>query len=114
VTKIEFLWFGGCANHEQARALLHDVIANVAPGVPVEDIDAGDEIVAIATRFPGSPTIRINGRDIDPRYTDPGDYAPRCRVFWTADGLRGIPPREWIEDALRTAVVRDEAVRRAT
>jgi hypothetical protein len=98
---VEFLWFDGCPNHGPARELLAEAIDAVAPGTPIVDIDASDPEVATAHRFPGSPTIRVDGRDIDPRFTDPGDYTPRCRVFWTADGLRGLPAREWIEAALR-------------
>lgn len=102
MARVEFLWFEGCPNHRIARALLDEVITGVAPGTVVESIDASDPDVATAHRFPGSPTIRVDGRDIDPNFTDPGDYTPRCRVFWTPAGLRGVPPREWIEAALRS------------
>lgn len=98
---VELLWFSDCPNHEDARRLLFAVIAEVAPGTPVADIDASDPEVADRLRFPGSPTIRVDGRDVDPRFTDPGDYSPRCRVYWTPRGLRGSPEREWIEAALR-------------
>jgi len=98
---VEFLWFDGCPGHEPTRALLDEVIAAVAPGTVVESINASDPAVAEAHRFPGSPTIRVNGRDIDPAFNDTGDYTPRCRLFRTPDGLRGVPPREWIEAALR-------------
>lgn len=101
MSRVEFLWFDGCANHQAARALLEDVIASVAPGTEVESIDASDPEVAVAMRFPGSPTIRVDGRDIEPGFTDPRDYTPRCRLFRSSEGLRGIPPREWIEAALR-------------
>ena len=101
--RVEFLWFDGCPNHEPARALLDDVIAAVAPGTLVEAINASDPEVAAAHRFPGSPTIRVDGMDIDPSFVDPGDYTPRCRLFRTAEGLRGVPPREWIENALTGA-----------
>lgn len=97
---IEFLYFDGCPNHVAARALLDEVIAAVAPGTPVEVVDASDPVVAVAHRFPGSPTIRVDGRDVMPGFEDPGDYTPRCRVFPTPDGLRGVPPREWLEQAL--------------
>jgi hypothetical protein len=99
--KVELLWFGGCPNHEDARRLLHDVLADVAPGTPVADIDASDPEVAARLRFAGSPTIRIDGRDVDPRFSDPGDYTPRCRIYWTVSGLRGLPERAWIEAALK-------------
>jgi hypothetical protein len=98
---VEFLWFAGCPGHLPARALLDEVIAELAPGTVVIDIDAGDPAVAADHRFAGSPTIRVDGRDIDPGFTDPGDYTPRCRLFRTDHGLVGVPERRWIEDALR-------------
>ena len=99
--RVEFLWFDGCPGHEPALEMLEDVIAAVAPGTPIESIDASDPAVASAQRFPGSPTIRVDGQDIDPGFQDPGDYAPWCRVYRTRNGLRPAPPREWLEDALR-------------
>jgi len=99
--RVEFLWFDGCPGHERARALLDEVIADIAPGTTVESINASDHAVAAAYHFPGSPTIRLDGRDIDPDFRDPGDYTPRCRLYRTPDGLRGVPPRAWIEAALR-------------
>ncbi len=100
MTRIEFLWFEGCPGYVPARALLDDVIAQLAPGTPVESIDASDPVVAQEHHFPGSPTIRVDGRDIDPDFRDTGDYTPRCRLYRTPDGLRGVPPRAWIEAAL--------------
>jgi hypothetical protein len=102
VKRVEFLWFEGCPGHEPARALLDEVIASLAPGTVVEGVEASDPDVAVAHRFPGSPTIRVDGRDVDPGFVDPGDYTPRCRLYRTAAGLRGVPPRDWIEDALRS------------
>jgi hypothetical protein len=101
--RIELLWFGDCPNWQAARALLRDVVAEIAPGTPIREIDATDAAVAGRVRFPGSPTIRIDGRDVDPSFRDPGDYTPRCRLYRTADGLRGVPERAWIEAALRTS-----------
>jgi hypothetical protein len=98
---VELLWFSDCPNHPAARALLQEVIADVVPGTPIRDVEATDPRTAVSLRFPGSPTIRVDGRDIDPGYADPGDYTPRCRLYRTSDGLRGLPERSWIEDALR-------------
>lgn len=102
--RVELLWFGACPNHPIARALLDEIVTDLVPGTTVRDIDATDPSVARRLRFPGSPTIRIDGRDVDPSYEDPGDYAPRCRLYRTAEGLRSIPDRTWIEAALRTSV----------
>jgi hypothetical protein len=99
--RVELLWFRDCRNHTDARGLLREVIAEVAPGTPVEDIDATDPDAARRLPFAGSPTIRVDGRDVAPWFTDPGNYSPRCRIYWTAQGLRGLPERSWIEAALK-------------
>ena len=101
--KVEFLWFDDCPNHAATRALLREVLDELAPGTPVEDVNATDPETAARLRFPGSPTIRVNGRDVDPTYTDPGDYTPRCRLYRTSEGLRGNPERSWVEEAIRSA-----------
>ena len=98
---VEFLWFSDCPNRDQTRALLRDVISAVGSTPDVREIDATDPAVAAAHRFPGSPTIRVDGRDVDPQFIDPGDYTPRCRIYRSVDGrISGVPKRRWIEDAL--------------
>jgi len=98
---VEFLWFSDCPNRDDARALLRQVISEVGSASEVREIDATDPGVAAAHRFPGSPTIRVDGRDVDPSFIDPGDYTPRCRIYRSADGrISGVPERSWIEDAL--------------
>jgi hypothetical protein len=97
---VELLWFADCPNHPAARVMLEEVIGEVAPGTLIRDIDATDPATAAQVRFPGSPTIRVDGRDVDPTYVDTGDYTPRCRLYRTSDGLRGLPERRWIEEAL--------------
>jgi hypothetical protein len=101
--KTQLLWFQGCPSHEEARLLLRRVLAEAGVGDGFDDIDATDPAVARELRFPGSPTIRVNGVDIEPGFTDPGDYTPRCRLYVTAAGLRGVPQRKWLEAAVRKA-----------
>jgi hypothetical protein len=75
---VQLLWFSDCPNRPVARRMLTDAIDRLAPGTAIEEVDASDPAVAAAHRFPGSPTIRIDGIDIEPGYADPGDYTPRC------------------------------------
>lgn len=104
--RIEFLWFDGCPNHLEARRALEGVLATrgLAPA-RIESVRV-DESTAEALRFPGSPTIRIDGRDIEPRFRDPGAYALSCRVYETPAGRRGTPPPDWIERAVDEAIER--------
>jgi len=103
---IELLWFEDCPNHAAARQMLIELVPIHAPGAVVRIIDATDPTVAASHRFPGSPTIRVDGVDIDPGFVDPGDYTPRCRLYQTSEGLRGLPEPAWIEAALRSAIDR--------
>lgn len=74
---------------------------------PVTEVDASDQEVATTVSFPGSPTIRVNGQDIEPDFVDSGDYTPRCRLYATPSGLRGVPEGAWIEVALERARTAD-------
>ncbi len=102
--QIQLLWFEGCPNHEATRTILHELIAARGLALTVEDLEVPDEATGDRLRFPGSPTIRIDGRDIEPGVEDCDDCSPRCRLYHTSLGLRGVPERAWIEAALDRAI----------
>lgn len=54
-------------------------------------------------RFLGSPTLRIDGRDVDPSAAQREDYGLKCRLYATDRGLRGEIPDELITAALTRA-----------
>jgi len=103
---VTFIWFDECANYRAARRLLQEVMEERGVKDVVEEVNATSHQVAEQYRFPGSPTIRIDGEDIEPGFVDPGDYTPRCRLYATPSGLGGLPERRWIEDALDRALAR--------
>lgn len=100
---IQLLWFDGCPNHEAARQTLRSVLRDRRLDAGFEDIEASDPVVAGSYKFAGSPTIRVNGKDIEPGFTDPGDYTPRCRLYLVDGAIQGSPPRGWLEKALEDA-----------
>ena len=63
-------------------------------------LDVPDQDAAERLRFLGSPTIRVGGRDVDPRAEERSDYALSCRVFRTETGIAGQPDERWVRDAL--------------
>ena len=101
--RAQLLWFADCPHHEAAESLLRATLDAHGIDTPIERIEVPDERTGRAVTFPGSPTIRINGRDIEPGWTPCTDCTPRCRLYPTPDGLRGLPPATWITDAIATA-----------
>src|SRR5712692_9757681 len=66
VMRIELLYWDGCPWHPETQALLEQVLAERGLGVEIEVREVRTEEEARVLRFPGSPTIRIDGRDVDP------------------------------------------------
>lgn len=52
-------------------------------------------------RFLGSPTVRVDGRDVEPGADVREDFGLKCRLYRTEDGLTGTPAEEWLVAAIR-------------
>ena len=97
---VEVLTFEGCPHAEPALALVTRVVAESGVGATVCRVDVPDSEAAAAQRFLGSPTIRVNGRDIEPGVGERDAYVLSCRVYRTDGGLKGEPDERWLRDAL--------------
>jgi hypothetical protein len=100
---VEILYFDGCPNHEPALALVERVDRELGTDAEVRLVNVLDQRTAQRLRFLGSPTIRVDGIDIDPQTEQRTDYALSCRVFTTEHGRAGQPDERWIRDALTNA-----------
>jgi hypothetical protein len=98
--KIELFFWEGCPSHPEAKALLREVLAERGIDTPIDMREVTTPEEAIALAFPGSPTIRIDGQDIDPV----GAQAPpelTCRIYRLPDGRSSpVPSRQQLEEAL--------------
>lgn len=101
LVRIEVLYFDGCPSHEALLLRLRELMDEAAIDVPIGLIHVASVEGAERTRFLGSPTLRIDGRDVDPTADQRGDYGLKCRLYTHADGLRGAVPDELIRAALR-------------
>ncbi len=97
---VEILSFAGCPNHLGAIELVERVSGEVGLHPEIRVLDVPDQEAAERLRFLGSPTIRVGGRDVDPRAEERSDYALSCRVFRTETGIAGQPDARWVRDAL--------------
>jgi hypothetical protein len=97
---IELLYWEGCPSYPEALELLRDVLATRGRDDEIELREVSTQADAVALRFPGSPTIRVEGRDVDP---DSATARPalNCRIYRLPDGrISPIPSREQLEEAL--------------
>lgn len=101
--EIEILTIAGCPNREPAIALVSQGVAEVGADADIRFVDVPDAETADRTRFLGSPTIRVNGHDIEPGADERSDFVHGCRVFRTERGLSGQPDLRWLRDALAAA-----------
>ena len=99
--KIEFLYWEDCPSHPQAWKLLQEVMDELDMEAPVEQIEVVTDKDAERLAFPGSPTIRVNGADIDPAGASQMGTALACRIYRLQDGrFSPVPSKEMIRQAL--------------
>ena len=101
---VELLFWEGCPSHPRALADLRAAMDDLGldPGtVALREIETREQ--AQSERFVGSPTIRIDGIDIQPPDEEPFGLA--CRVYHRRDGrVSPTPDPDDLRDALQAAV----------
>ncbi|HXC45289.1 MAG TPA: hypothetical protein VNU24_01680 [Solirubrobacteraceae bacterium] len=100
---VEFLFWEGCPSHPKALAELREAMREL--GLDEADIsvrEVSSESDAERERFVGSPTIRIDGVDIQQAENEP--YGLSCRVYYRRDGrVSPTPDPQDVHDALLAA-----------
>ena len=91
--RIEVLVFDGCPHAEAAMQLAHDVASRLGPGISIERVEVDTPERAAEFGFLGSPSLRVNGADIEGKTASAGRLC--CRTY--EDGS-GVPP-EWLIEA---------------
>lgn len=95
---LQVQYFQGCPHATEALRLARSVADELGPGILVEPVEVDTPSQAAALGFHGSPSLRINGQDVEGR-TDPGG-AICCRTY---EGGGGVPPRWMVEAAVMRA-----------
>lgn len=101
--RIELLYVDGCPSHEAFVPRLRELLARADVDAPVAERRVESDADAQHERFLGSPTLRVDGVDVDPDAGVRADYGLKCRLYPTDAGLSGAPPDEWVLSALRRA-----------
>jgi hypothetical protein len=99
--KVELLYFDGCPGYERFVSRLRELVAEAGIADEPQLRRVGSPKAAVAERFLGSPTVRVDGVDVEPGAEERSDFGLKCRLYNTPDGLQGIPHTEWVVNALR-------------
>jgi hypothetical protein len=106
---VEVLHVPDCPHYRGALALVEQVLAELGIDAELRTNLIGDQAAAERTGFPGSPTIRVDGCDVEPGTEPPASYALACRLYRHEHGPAGQPAENWIRDALWAAAGRTDA-----
>ena len=98
--KVEILYFQGCPNHGPVMEMVRYVLAQEGIQANVETVEVQDMEVAENLQFLGSPSVRVDGVDIEPgREKDSPFFG--CRTYAVKGKTTGVPPEEWLVNSLR-------------
>lgn len=101
--RVELLYFEGCPNHEPARALVERLAGELGIEPAIELVEVVDPEAAVALGFLGSPTVRVDGRDVEPGAEQRRDFALSCRIYRSERGVSEQPDEGWVREALSEA-----------
>lgn len=103
VVRVEILVRPDCPNRTMALAVVERAIA--AAGVPVEleVVDLEAEAQAKDLRCLGSPSVLVDGLDVEPGATGRRDFTISCRLYRCGTGLQGWPEESWVRSAVLVA-----------
>jgi len=79
--KVEVLYFDGCPSHGALMPKLRELMEEAGVDVPVELRRVESVEAADRERFLGSPTLRIDGQDVDPPASERTDFGLKCRLY---------------------------------
>ena len=97
MTQIDILFLDGCPNHDPTTELVRDVVRTLGLDATIREIEVRDAEEAARLKCLGSPTVQVDGQDVDPTVRSRVDYSFSCRMY----GRSGSPPRLLIEQAVR-------------
>jgi hypothetical protein len=94
---VEILYFDGCPHYEGARALVARVSGELGLSPEIRLVRVADVEEAERLRFLGSPTVRVDGHDVEPGAEERQNFVFGCRVY---TGMTGVPDEQLVRAAL--------------
>ncbi|HEY5649699.1 MAG TPA: DUF2703 domain-containing protein [Nitrospiria bacterium] len=106
--EIDFLFWKECPSYPKALERLQKVLNDRGLQAEIRHVEVKSEEDAVKWRFTGSPTIRINGRDIDPKMSGDQPYRLTCRVYYNPEGRpTPVPTEDMFHEYLNHALSKE-------
>jgi hypothetical protein len=99
--RIEVLYFDRCPHFEAVATRLQELLGGRPEEHDVAYIRVAHDADARRLHFLGSPTLRVNGRDVEPGAENRTSYGMQCRLYPASGRTEGTPSDGWILSALR-------------
>lgn len=99
--KVEVLYVPDCPSHPAAVRLVKAILAARGLTTDVVEVLISSQGMAVDLRFTGSPTIRINGRDVAGSLPNER-FGLSCRLYKGSPQI-GLPPEEIVQRAISEA-----------
>ena len=100
---IEVLYVRDCPHYSATLALVERLRAELEIDIELRPSLILDQAAAEQARFPGSPTVRVDGRDVEPGSEPVTEYLVGCRLYRLEHRFAGQPEERWIRQALLRA-----------
>ncbi len=101
--RVEILYFSGCPNHGPAVDCVRQVLTEEETPAEMVEVEVKDAVTAQRIGFLGSPTVRVDGQDVEPAARAERAFGLSCRTYIDGGRRAGVPPPEWIRAAVREA-----------
>ena len=101
---VEVLYVRDCPHYLGTLALVERVRAQLGIDTELRTSLIVDQAAADQARFPGSPTVRVNGHDVEPGSELVTEYVVGCRLYRLEHRFAGQPEERWIREALVRAI----------
>jgi hypothetical protein len=98
---IEILYFPDCPNYLPAVERVRDALRQECMTAEIKHVEVQDAATAAGIQFLGSPTIRINGVDVEPSARSGGAVGLCCRTYTGGSARDGAPSTEIIRQAIK-------------
>lgn len=101
--RVEVFYFSGCPNHKPAVERVNEALRAEGMSGEIVEIEVVDPETAQRVKFLGSPSIRVDGLDIEPEASSAKEFGLMCRTYAVNGRREGLPSSDMLRRAIRDA-----------